>query len=155
MKIGIIVYSQTGNTYSVAKRLKEKLISEGKTVEIEKVEAKREKNNNLNVTLTKEPETNKYDTVILCSYVEAFSLCTVMKKYLNNVATLKEKKVMCFVTEGFPYPWMGGNHAIRQMKKIIKEKNATTSVTGVINWRNKSKEEMIEELISKICKELS
>ncbi|MDF2592532.1 MAG: hypothetical protein K0S75_1998, partial [Clostridia bacterium] len=37
MKIGIIVYSHTGNTFSVAQRLEEKLTAEGHSVKIEKV----------------------------------------------------------------------------------------------------------------------
>lgn len=37
MKIGIILHSQTGNTLSVANKLKEKLISLGHTVNLEQV----------------------------------------------------------------------------------------------------------------------
>ncbi len=37
MKIGIIIYSQTEHTYSVATKLKEKLLADGHDPEIEKV----------------------------------------------------------------------------------------------------------------------
>ena len=37
MKIGIIVYSQTGNTLKVAKRLEEKLSEEGHKVKLEEI----------------------------------------------------------------------------------------------------------------------
>jgi flavodoxin len=37
MNIGIILYSQTGNTYSVSLKLKEKLITAGHSVNIERL----------------------------------------------------------------------------------------------------------------------
>ncbi|GAI33129.1 unnamed protein product, partial [marine sediment metagenome] len=37
MNIGIILYSQTGNTYSVSLKLKEKLITAGHSVDIERL----------------------------------------------------------------------------------------------------------------------
>jgi len=37
MKIGIIVYSQTENTYSVALKLQDKLLSDGHEVNLERV----------------------------------------------------------------------------------------------------------------------
>ena len=37
MKIGIIVHSQTEHTYSVAQKIKEKLISEGNEADVERV----------------------------------------------------------------------------------------------------------------------
>jgi flavodoxin len=84
MKIGIIVYSQTGHTLSAAKRLYEELKG-NYSVNIERIEATREKNNNFNFTFDKEPDISKYDTIIFCSYVEGFSLCPVMKKYLSKM----------------------------------------------------------------------
>jgi len=39
MKIGIILYSQTGNTYSVAQKLQEKLIAKGHSVDLERLKA--------------------------------------------------------------------------------------------------------------------
>jgi flavodoxin len=38
MKIGMIIFSQTGNTYSVASRLYEKLLKLKKDVSIERIE---------------------------------------------------------------------------------------------------------------------
>ena len=37
MNIGIILYSETGNTYSVSQKLKEKLIKAGHSVNIERL----------------------------------------------------------------------------------------------------------------------
>ncbi len=43
------------------------------------------------------------------------------------------------MTEFFPFPWMGGNHAIRQMKKICQSKGASILATGIVNWGVKSR----------------
>jgi len=148
MKIGIIVYSQTGNTYSVALKLQEALIKVGHSVDIEKIEAIRdEKQPALNINLTKIPNVEKYDGIIFATFVEAFCLCPVMDTYLKQLKSLKDKKVALFVTQFFPYPWMGGNHAIKQMKKNCELKDSDIKLTGVVNWKNKKREEIIETLV--------
>jgi hypothetical protein len=57
-----------------------------------------------------------------------------MTSYLSQITSLQGKKVACFVTEFFPFPWMGGNQAIGQMKEICESKGATVSASGVVNW---------------------
>jgi flavodoxin len=147
MKIGIIVYSSTGNTYGIASRLYEKLKKEKCDISIERVEAKVDtKSPQKAIEFTKSPSVEPYDIIVFGSHVEAFSLCAVTKKYLEDISTLKGKKVICLVTEGLPYPWMGGNHAIRQMEKLCTGKGATILGTGIINWPKKNRDEKIEEL---------
>lgn len=149
MKIGIIVYSQTGNTYSVAKKLYDKLLAEKHLVSIEKVEASRSTKQGEQIfELKKKPDVKEFDFIIFASFVEAFSLCPVMKKYLNDIKNLNEKKVVCLVTQFFPYAWMGGNNAIKQMAKICEEKGAIISQTSIINWKNKKREEIINNFVN-------
>ncbi len=147
MKIGIIVYSLTGNTYSVALKMQEALVRNGHSVDIEKIEAIRDaKQPSINIKLTKIPDIEKFDGIIFATFVEAFCLCPVMDEYLKQLKSLKGKKVALFVTQFFPYPWMGGNHAIKQMKKncILKYNNITQ--VGVVNWKNKKREKIINSL---------
>lgn len=150
MKIGIIVFSFTGNTYSVAEKIKSKLIDKGCSVNIERVEIEGNKYPNNDIFEFKNiPETGKYDFIIFGSPVEAFSLSRIMKKYLGQISSLKNKKVALFVTEFFPYPWMGGNNAIKVMKKLCEDKDATITETGVVNWKNKKRNKMIENIVNK------
>ena len=149
MKIGIIVYSQTGNTYSVASKLYETLKSDGKNVEIERIEAIRDMKKNSNVfNITNYPNIDKYDIVVFASYVEAFMLNPVMKKYLESIKSLENKKILCFVTQHFPYAWLGGNNAIKKIKSICESKKASIKVSKVINWSNKKREDMIKNLLN-------
>jgi hypothetical protein len=75
-----------------------------------------------------------------------------MSQYLNNFESLQGKKVACFVTQFFPYPWMGGNNAIKQMSGLCEKKGAIISGTGVVNWKNKRRENMIEDVVEKFSK---
>lgn len=149
MKIGIIVYSETGNTYSVASKLYEKLKKDGHNVKIERVEAKRDTKKTPNIfEITNSPKVDKYDTIIFASYTEAFMLCAVMKSYLESISSLQNKDVLCFATHHFPYPWLGGNNTVRKIKAICQSKGATIKKSGVISWSSKKRETKIEELIN-------
>ncbi len=148
MKIGIIVYSQTGNTLSVALKLYERLKKDGKDVKLEKIEAIRDMKKNPNdFKITNSPKIDELDTIIFASYVEAFQLCPVMKKYLKDLPSLKNKKVLSFVTQHLSYSWMGGNNANRKIETICHTKGVKVEKRGVINWKNKKREEQIDNLV--------
>lgn len=148
MKIGIIVYSQTGNTYSVAEKLKVSLKESGHDVNIERITVKRDdKSFPPVVTLIKAPAVDEYDCIVFASYVEAFSLCSEMKAYLNQLKSLKKKKIAAFVTKGLPFLWTGGVSAVKKIKNICETKDGTVDKTGIIPWRSKKRNEYIEQLI--------
>lgn len=150
MKIGIIVYSRTGNTLSVAKRLEEKLMAAGHDVKIEKVTAVNDGEMDAGkIQLSNIPDASAYDTLIFGSPVRGFSLSAAMNAYLSQLAVLKEKNVFCYVTQAFPFPSMGGNRAIEQMKKICESKGVKVSKTGIVNWSNIRREKMIVDIIEK------
>ncbi len=153
MNIGIIVYSQTGNTYSVAQKLKEKLLAVGHSANIEQIETIGEvKEGEKNIQFKTLPEIGIYDALVFASMVQAFSLSLVMKSYLTQIGSLKGKKVACFVTKGLPFHWTGGNHAISQMKSICESKDATIVGTGIIVWKNKQREKMIDNMTETLSK---
>jgi len=135
MKIGIIVYSQTGNTLSVAEKLKEKLATAGHSPEIEQVTVVGgRKSGDRRFQLETRPDVAQYEALVFGAAVEAFSLSPVMRSYLTGVDSLRGKQVACLVTQFFPYPWMGGNRAIRQMRELCESKGATASGSAVVNW---------------------
>lgn len=153
MNIGIIVYSQTGNTLYVAKKLKEKLLEAGHTANIEQIEAIGEvKDRGQNIQFKTLPDTKACDALVFASMVQAFSISIVMKKYLEQIESLKGKKIACFVTKGLPFHWTGGNNAINQMKKICESKDAIICGTGIIVWKNKKREQNINNMINKLSK---
>ena len=94
-----------------------------------------------------EPEISGYDLVIIGAPVRGFSISPVLAAYLNKVPSLKGQKIDLFVTQAFPYSWMGGNNAIKQMRNACEQKGATVVKTAIVNWRSKKKDAQIQELI--------
>jgi len=153
MNIGIIVYSQTGNTLSVAEKLEERLAAAGHSVALEQVTvAGGRKSGDRDFKLEALPDVKPYDALVFGAAVEAFSLSPVMTSYLKQVGSLQGKKVACLVTQAFPYPWMGGNRAIRQMRKLCEAEGATVLGSGVVNWAKSRREKTTTEASDRLSK---
>jgi len=153
MKIGIILYSQTGNTYSVSLKLKEKLITAGHSVDIERLKVVGEVQSVIkDIKFETLPDTERYDVLVFGSPVQAFSLSSVMANYLMQIASLQGKKVALLVTQFFPFPWMGGNRTVGQMKKICESKGAAVCGAEIVNWSNPSRKKRITEVVEKFSK---
>ena len=148
MNIGIIVYSQTEHTLSVAQKLSEKLSADGHIVNVERVVPKGEvKPNDVDVSFREQPDTNPYDALIFGSPVHAFNVAPAMKAYLNQIPSLQDKKVACFVTKSLPLDWTGGNQAIKTMKTICQSKGGIILGSGIVNW-SMGRENKIEKLVA-------
>lgn len=149
VKIGIIVYSQTDNTFFVAKKLQEGLKDSEHEVKLERVTPRGDVNpGSKDIEFENQPDVDEFDALIFGSPVQAFSLAAPMKSYLNQIPTLAGKNIACFVTKGLPFHRTGGNQAIGQMRKICQLKGGDVISTGIIVWRG-GKEKEINELVEK------
>lgn len=150
MNIGIIIHSYTGNTHSVAEKIKNALVEEGQMVTIDRVTAVNEDPNAAgNIRLKSVPDISDYDVIIFGAPVRAFSLSPVMKLYISGLKSIEGKKTGCYVTQFFPFACMGGNNAIRQIVKLCKTKGAAVFETGIVNWSN-NKDKKIGRVVSKM-----
>ena len=130
MKIGIIVYSHTGHTFSVAVALKEKLSAAGHAVNLERVEIYGpDRPGATHASLKTKPSIDTYDALVFGSPVRGGVMPPAMTSYLEQIASLQGKKVACLVTHFFPPGW-GANQTINQMKAICESKG--TGYIGVI-----------------------
>ena len=155
MNIGIIVFSQSGNTESVAKKIKEN-ISEEHHVNVDMITVKGEVKVELKeYQFENKSEISQYDLLIFASPVQAFSLNSAMKCYLNQIESLNQKKIFCFVTKALPFNWTGGTRALNQMKKICEAKGAEICGDGIVKWREKNRKNDIEEVIKKIMQSIN
>lgn len=154
MKIGILVHSKTGNTYSVAEKLEERLLKEGHLVTLEKVIAENDKMKAEEMKLLSRPDPEGYDALVFACPVWAFSLSTVMNCYLSQLPAQDSKTAACFVTQSFPFSWMGGKRAIKQTMQLCKTKGIQVKQTGIINWSNKKREDQINDLVDKLSQVL-
>jgi flavodoxin len=153
MKIGIIIHSQTGNTYSVALKLKEKLSEAGHSVDLERLKVAGALRRGIrDIQFETLPNAGQYDVLVFGAPVEAFSLSPVMISYLTQVASLQGKKVACLVTHFLPYSWMGGNRAVNQMKKICESKGAVVLGSEVINWSSSRRNLEITKAVDRLSK---
>jgi len=146
MKIGLIVYSETGNTLSVAQKLEEALKTAGHTVTISKIAAEKDSSGKVTKLLSA-PAVGPYEAVIFASPIQGFSLSPVMKLYLSQISSLSGKKVACFVTQHLKKNWMGGSRAVRQITEACKAKNADIASSGIVHWSSASREAQIDEVI--------
>jgi len=146
MNIGLIVYSETGNTLSVAQKLEQALQAAGHTVALEKVGVDKDPKTGA-VTLKSTPAIEPYDAVIFASPVQAFSLAKAMNLYLSQIPSLSGKKAACFVTQHFKKACFGGNHAIRQIQSACKAKGADITLTGIVHWSAADREAQIDEVV--------
>lgn len=69
------------------------------------------------VILEEIPELKQYDIIIFASPVQGFSISPVMATYLKQNHSMQGKNVVCLMTQLLPFPFLGGNRAMRQMKK--------------------------------------
>jgi len=135
MNVGIVVYSWSGHTLEVAEKVRDKLSGAGHSVTLERIAVVGERKQGAReFRLEPLPDIAAYDAVIFGAAVEAFSLSPVMTKALKQMGSLAGKKIACLVTQQFPFPWMGGNRAIGQMKKLCRAKGGAIAGAAVVNW---------------------
>lgn len=152
MTIGLIVYSQTGNTHSVSLKLQEKLAAAGHSAAIERLRpAGAVQPGAADIELAERPAIDRYDALVFGAPVIAFSLSPVMIGYLTPMASLQGKKVACLVTQHLPFPWMGGNRAIAQMRKLCESRGAIVCGTGIVNWSSARRDRMIGEVVDRLA----
>ncbi|RPJ06267.1 MAG: flavodoxin [Spirochaetaceae bacterium] len=153
-KIGIIVYSGTGNTYLVAEKLKEKLDNMGNATSLERLVVTGGYNPNTQsgpVRFENTPDLSGFDAVVFAGPVQAFSLSPVMSSYLSRVTGLKGKTTALLTTEAFPYSWLGGAQAIAKMKKLCLGKGAHVTGFGIVNWMRKDRLQRMATTVEKLA----
>lgn len=157
MKTAIIVHSLTGNTLSVAERLKDNLEKRGVSVYLEKIEPSGGENKNemdlARINFRKRLDLTEFDTIVMAGPVRGFSMSPVLKAYFEQ-SSLKNRKVYMFVTHFFPFAFMGGNSAISQMKNFVEERGGIVLDSGIIDWKNPSRERKIQSLLEQFTKEI-
>jgi flavodoxin len=151
MNVGIMVYSKTGNTLSVAEKLKERLEKEGHFINIKKIEPVNSAITDPNkINIKNIPNLAEYDILIFGSPVHGFTLAPVFKAYLQKLSSLKGKRVFCYVTKALPTKNFGGNKAIDIMEQSILSHGGLLENAEIINWKNH--EIQIAKLTEKFAK---
>ena len=153
MKIGIIFYSQSGKTATVAQKLLEKFTDKGHAANLEQITisgstpAQPGK-----FELTDLPRVEEYDAIVFGSPVQAFALNPVMKAYLATLPEMAEQETACFVTKQLPLLKTGGTQAINYMEKACASKGMVIVGSEIVVW---SKGKKGDQNISRAVENLS
>lgn len=136
MKIAILFHSQTGHTMQMAKLIESKLVKTGNEIVVTQLQTNIPvKAGSIRQPMTFEitnlPDVSGFDAVIAGGPVWAFGPSTVIYKAITQLKGLKDKKLLPFVTMGFPLPGMGGKAAIKHMSAAAKS-NGANVLQGII-----------------------
>ncbi|MEO0185603.1 MAG: flavodoxin domain-containing protein [candidate division WOR-3 bacterium] len=155
MHIGIIYYSLTGTTEEFANRIANGLIKEKHHVEVVKIKTNIEvKGPGQKFEIQNNPDCSRFDFILFGGPVWAFSACPVVLQFIKQSIGLTGKKIIPFVTMGFPFKSLGGNNAINQINKAAKTVGAEV-ISGVIIPKlfhdyKKLMDKAVLEIVSKI-----
>lgn len=147
MKIAVVIYSYTGNTFSVGQKIVEFLKNQHHEAQLIRVNVINDQPSKTDIELGITELVESYDKIVFGSPVRAFSLAPAMIRYLQQVESLQGKPVSCFVTKQLPFQWTGGTGALNRMVALVKEKGAIIGKKAVINWAGKDRENQISEFI--------
>jgi flavodoxin len=148
MKIAIVIYSYTGNTFSIGQKIVHNLQSKNHDAQLIRVNVEDDQPSKTSVQLGEISSIEPFEKIIFGSPVRAFSLAPAMVQYLNQVQSLEGKTVNCFVTKQLPFTWTGGTSALNKMVDLCRAKGAIVNKTGIINWSYKKRELLIDELVN-------
>lgn len=147
MKIGLLVYSYTGNTLSVAQQIQTGLEKSGHTVTLERLGADNEDPSATVFNLTRVPDPKQYEALILATPVRGFRIAPIMQATLERMAAFENRKVACVVTHFFPYPFLGGTQVIQAMHRLIEAKGGQVVADAIIDWKSSKRERRIAETV--------
>lgn len=112
MNVAIVIYSKTGTTFNVSRKIASLLTDAKINCDIIRLESKDNLRPRMkNVAISTKVDLGGYDTVIFGTPVWAFTAAPVVPALLHSKPDLKGKNVINFITMGFPFKFLGGNSA--------------------------------------------
>ena len=150
MKIGIIVYSRTGHTLSVAQALEEKLAAAGHTVVLERLEAVGPVSPGAtDIQLKHPPAIEAYEGLAFGSPAWGGMPAPPVTRYLEQIDSLEGKTVVCLATGVFPAGW-GRNQTLARMEEMCESKGATVVGSGSVGWLSFGRKRQIAEAVDSL-----
>ena len=152
MNIGIIVYSHTGHTLSVAMKLKEALSASGHRATLEPLETVVPlQMGDTTATLKAMPAVGDYDALVFACPVRGGTPAPPMRVYLEQGPSLEGKRVALLVTGFFPAKW-GREQTLAQMQALCESKGATVCGSGSVQWPTLSRKQQISTAVAYVSR---
>jgi flavodoxin len=137
MKIGMVVYSKTGHTQSVAAALQSRLAAGGHEVALLQL-------GQTAVDLT------PYDGLIFCSPVHGGQPAAEMIACLEGAPSLQDKTVACLVTGFFPAN-LGRNQALAQMQARCEARGGAVAGQASVGWFSLTRRPQIADAVETLA----
>ena len=151
VNIGIIVYSQTGHTLSIAVKLQKALSAAGHTVNLEQIKTAGPVGLTApHIPLKTRPEIAGYDALVFGAPAWGGAPAPPMTSYLEQLGSLHGIPVAFLVTGFFP-PGLGRNQTLARMVELCKARGAIVRGSGSVglwSWRRKR---LMNEAIQDLC----
>lgn len=155
MKIGIIVHSKSGHTFNVAQKIAAKCSEEKLNADIFRLKAEGKiVPHSKQITILDPPVISSFDVLIIGGPVWAFGASPVIAAYLKSIKNFKGKKIICFVTMGFPFAFFGGKQALATMNKLMDKSGANILQGEIINSLSLINTSKLKCIISKIVNKI-
>ncbi len=135
----------------MAEKLQRKLAVLGHATSLEQMEPV-DRSQVKEVKLNAMPDLLKHDAIVLGAPVDAPSPLLAMGADLDQVLSLSGKRVNCLLIQFFPFAWMGGNRALRQMTRDCQAKGQTICRFGVARWSRPSRRGRISQLVDDLAR---
>lgn len=133
MNIGMIVHSQSGFTLGFAERIAGKLRAGGHAVEVIGLKTDSPTQPRAtNVVVKNIPDCGRFDAVLVGGPVLGFAASPVVLTAIRALMGVSGKRVLPFVTQGFPFTSMGGKQAIAQMTGALNSVGAKVMPATII-----------------------
>jgi hypothetical protein len=147
ISIGIIVYSQTGHTLSVARTLEQKLAALGHTASLQQIETRGEANpSDPSGELKTLPVVDGHDALVFGSPVWGGVPAWPTTHYLDTIASLRDRPAAILVTGALPAA-IGRNQTIAKLTEILEAKGASVLGYGSVCWFSPRRSRQITEQI--------
>ncbi len=122
MSVAVVVYSETGTTLSVARRIVGDLEAAGVPTELIRVSP-----GSPTVDLV------GYRAVVFGAPVRGFNLAPPMAAFIARCGGLSGLKAYCYVTQAFPFKAWGGSQALARMAGLCRAKGAKPCLLDVVS----------------------
>lgn len=156
MKIGIIIHTQSGHTAQFARAIAAKFNSVGHEAEIDLLRTVGQVSpGSKKFSIKNAPSLEQYDAILFGGPVWAFKASPVIMALLRGVIKIKNKKVLSFVTMAFPFSWLGGKQAIKEMNQELDASGGIVLPGEILHFLLKPNAQKMEQAVQRIYEKLT
>jgi len=139
------IHSQTGNTLAAANTLFGIARDTGGTAELAVIVPSSEQETDpAKITISPVPDCSGADLIVIGGPVHGASATAAVRKAISEMTGMKDKPVVLFVTEFFPFAWMGGSRAVKQMEEAAAARGAKIVCKEIIHWKRRDRQKQLD-----------